>query len=81
MRDRRRARPAFERRRLPRPSPSSPLLLPSIPQTRKGIKADDTLTMKGASAIVPFGRTVLNITLARWENCTSGTLLMAADGC
>jgi len=50
----------------------APIIANAIADTRKGIKADDTLTMKGASAIVPFGRTVLNITLARWENCTSG---------
>lgn len=43
-----------------------------VSQIRNSIQPDTGLTLQYASVMVPFGRTVLNITLQRIENCTSG---------
>lgn len=44
----------------------------AVEQTRASLKPTTTIDIKVASAIVPFGMTNLNLSLARLDNCTQG---------
>jgi hypothetical protein len=44
----------------------------AVQKTRTSLEPTSDAVLTTASAIVPFGRTRLNITLQRWDNCTSG---------
>ncbi|EGD78316.1 hypothetical protein PTSG_09383 [Salpingoeca rosetta] len=50
----------------------APTIANAIIKTRKAIKPSANATFRIASEVVPFGPTNLNVTLQRFENCTSG---------
>jgi len=44
----------------------------AVQQVRTSLKPTNQVTMQYASQVIPFGMTNLNITLQRFDNCTSG---------
>eukprot|EP00042_Codosiga_hollandica_P023055 m.89246 g.89246 ORF g.89246 m.89246 type:complete len:400 (-) comp51029_c0_seq1:339-1538(-) len=50
----------------------APIIANAVKQVRDGLQTTADMEISSASTIWNFGPTVLNITLARWENCTIG---------
>jgi len=50
----------------------APTIAAAVKKTRDSITATADMAITSYSQIVPFGHTLLNISLSRWDNCTSG---------
>jgi len=50
----------------------APIIAAAVQKVHSSLQPSNTVTMKSASQIIPFGMTNLNITLQRFDNCTSG---------
>jgi len=50
----------------------SPVIAAAVTKERASLTTTDSVKMRSYSQIIPFGKTILNITLERFDNCTSG---------